>query len=459
MADRLDPKGRKLRNGETYDAKTGRYRYSYFDSKGKRCQIYSWTLTKNDIVPAGKNQMSKGESLREKEQMVQLDIANDIDSSKGNMTVYELMKRYVNLKWKEVRETTRNGYRTQLKFMEKNPFGRRKIKTIDPTEAEEWIQELHDKYGKNYSTLHTLRGILRPAFAMAKKSKWITDNPFDFSLNKKRYGGTRTRDAISKSDMKRFLDFARTDKHFSKYFYGFYILFNTGLRISEFCGLTEDDIDFEKHQINVERQLIRIHDGDKLLYFIEEPKTKFGVRKIPMFSDVETAFKEVIKNRPKVKNEQVVWNQDHTKCASGFLWLDKNNQIEVAQHWQNHLRWAVNKYNRLFKEEIKDLSPHVCRHTFCTNCAAGGMSPKTLQLIMGHSSIQISLDIYVHLEEKDVQHEFFNMVKNRNYDFSPRDRVREFVAPDDDEGELSEPDDEELPDDDDDVEDGFENIG
>ena len=449
MADRLDPKGRKLRNGETYDEKTGRYRYSYFDVKGKRCQVYSWTLTKNDTVPAGKNQKSSGESLREKEQKILVDIVNSIDSEEGNMTVYELMKRYVNLKWKDVRETTRNGYRTQLKFMEKNPFGKRKIKTINFLEAEEWLQELHDKHKKNFSTLQTLRGILRPAFALAKRNRWILDNPFDFPMNKKRYGGTKTRNAISKKDMKRFLDFSRTDKHFNRYFYGFYILFNTGLRISEFCGLTPDDIDFENHYIKVERQLIRIHDGKKLKYFIEEPKTMYGKRKVPMFSDVEKAFKAVIENRPKIENEQVVWNQEHTKCASGFLWLDKNNQIEVAQHWQNHLRWAVNKYNRLFKEEIKDLSPHVCRHTFCTNCASGGMNPKTLQLIMGHSSIQVSLDCYVHLEEMDVKSEFFTMVNNRNYDFYSLDRIPEIVAPDDDAGELSEPDDDELPDDDD----------
>ena len=67
--------------------------------------------------------------------------------------------------------------------------------------------------------------------------------------------------------------------------------------------------------------------------------------------------------------------------------------------------------------------------------------------------------MYVHLEQKDVQYEFFNVVKNKNYDFYPLDRVPELVAPDDDEGKLSEPDYEELPDDDDDVEDGFKNVG
>ena len=90
---RKDPKGRNLRTGETYDEKTGRYRYSYQDSTGKRRQIYSWTLTKTDMVPTGKNQ-KPGESLREKEDAARSEIYHSIDSKGGNMTVYQLLERY-----------------------------------------------------------------------------------------------------------------------------------------------------------------------------------------------------------------------------------------------------------------------------------------------------------------------------------------------------------------------------
>ena len=121
--DRKDPRGRNLKNGETFDDKTGRYRYSYIDNDGKRKQIYSWTLTKNDRIPAGKKQKS-GESLREKIAVVQGNMANGINSSKGNMTVYELMKLHIDLVWNDVKESTRKGYRTNLKFMENNPFGK-----------------------------------------------------------------------------------------------------------------------------------------------------------------------------------------------------------------------------------------------------------------------------------------------------------------------------------------------
>lgn len=71
MAERYDSKGRKLKTGEYWDEKKGRYKYRYKDNDDKWCTIYSWTLTANDKIPVGKNQRS-GESLREKEAQVQI---------------------------------------------------------------------------------------------------------------------------------------------------------------------------------------------------------------------------------------------------------------------------------------------------------------------------------------------------------------------------------------------------
>ncbi|MDD3220053.1 MAG: tyrosine-type recombinase/integrase [Lachnospiraceae bacterium] len=277
------------------------------------------------------------------------------------MTVLDLMKRHIDLQWNGVKEPTRNGYRTQLNFMETDPMGKKKIKDVDSVIAEEWFQDLHESKGKNYSTLCTLRGILKPAFTRAKKARWVYDNPFDFPMQKKLYGENKTREAITRRDMRRFLDFTRTDKHFSRYFNGIYILFHTGLRISEFCGLTADDIDFKKHEIHVRRQLIRIHDGNKMLLYIETPKTKNSVRNVPMFSSVEEAFRDVIAKRPHLETEPVVWNQEHTEYATKFLWFDRDKHLEVAQHWQNHIRWTLQKFNKTYKEEItQPISPHVC---------------------------------------------------------------------------------------------------
>ena len=398
---RKDYKGRKLRAGESYNEKTGKYRYTYTNpATNVRTSVYAWTLTPKDKLPVGK----KGKSLREREDEINGEISNKLDSTRGNQTVYDLMKRYIDLKRKDVRESTQKGYTTQLKFMKKEPFGKRKIK--DVSLAEEWFSYLHEEKGKNYSSLHTLRGILRPAFAMAKKNRWVLDNPFDFPMNKKRYGGTKIREAITAKEMRYFLDFVRTDKSFCKYFNGFYLLFTTGLRISEFCGLTINDIDFVKKIIRVRRQLIRSYMNGKVEYYIEETKTEKGERIVPMLFGVEEVLREVIANRPKLSNEPIVWNKEHTMSATGFLWFDKNLNLEVAQHWQNHMRWAVSKYNKTYKKEIPNISPHICRHTFCSICASGGMSPKVLQSIMGHSSIEITMNVYTHLSESDLLDSF-----------------------------------------------------
>ena len=414
MAERYDGKGRKLKTGEYFDEKTGRYKYRYKDTNGKLQTIYSWTLTHNDKIPSGKNQMS-GESLREKEAQVQKDLLEEIDSSGGNMSLYTLMEMYIQTRWKDVKASTQSGYTTQLNFMRENDFGKRKINSITETDAIMWFDELHEKEGKNYSSLCTLRGILRPAYTMAKKNRWVRDNVFDFQMMKKRYGGSKTREAITRAEMKHFLDFIRYDKHFKIYFDEIFILFHTGLRISEFCGLTIDDIDFKGHTIHIWKQLIRtMVDGESTMYIEDTTKTTAGERYVPMSDMVEQCFRRCIAKRPTFDKEPSVKTLDGKLEISGFIFFDKDAHITVAQHWENHLRWAVSKHNRIYKEELPPISPHVCRHTFCSNMASSGMNPKSLQYIMGHSDFGITMNVYTHIESGDTTEEYRRLVGSLN---------------------------------------------
>ena len=445
MAERYDGKKRKLQTGEYWDEKTGRYKYRYKDNGGKWCTIYSWTLTHNDKIPAGKNQKS-GESLREKEAQVQKDLLEDINSSKGNMSLYDLMELYIQTRWKDVKQTTKAGYTTQLNFMRDEPFGQKKIKDITESDALLWFDELHEKQGKNYSTLQTLRGILRPAYTMAKKNHWVRDNAFDFPMLKKRYGGTKTREALTRADMRRFLGFIQYDRNFRKYYDGVYILFNTGLRISEFCGLTIEDLDFANHTIRVNKQLLRgMVDGKNQYYIEDTAKTEAGERYVPMSNDVERAFKNVIKNRPRFDVEPSVQSLDKKIDISGFLWFDKNKNLEVAQHWENHFRWSLQKFNRIYKDELEDVTPHVARHTFCSNMASAGMAPKVLQYIMGHSDISVTLNVYTHVEAASVTDEYRRITESLNtkqYTMYSHNHKQDSYIPDTYDDEYDEIDDE-----------------
>lgn len=436
---RLDGKGRKLQTGEYWDEKTGRYKYRYKDVNDKWQTVYSWTLTHNDKVPLGKNQ-KRGESLREKKALIQKDLVEEIDSSGGNMTVLALMERYIETRWRDVKQTTRNGYTTQLNFMRTNDFGKKRIKDVTEDMAVLWYDELHEKYGKNYSTLCTLRGILRPAFAMAKKNGYVRQNPFSFEMLKKRYGGSKSREAITKEEMKQFLDFVRYDKHFRIYFDGMFILFNTGLRISEFCGLTVSDIDFKNHTIQVNKQLVRnMIDGKSTIYIEDTTKTEAGVRYVPMSDDVETCFKRAISRIPakeKIK-PTVITSLDKKLKVQGFIWFDKNQSVEVALHWENHFRWALQKHDKIYAEELRfgkgTITPHVCRHTFCSNMASSGMAPKTLQYIMGHSEIGITLNVYTHVETGNATEELrrlTSMINGKHYQiYDLKKREADYFVP------------------------------
>lgn len=93
--------------------------------------------------------------------------------------------------------------------------------------------------------------------------------------------------------------------------------------------------------------------------------------------------------------------------------------------------------------------PHICRHTFCSMCACAGLSPKTLQMIMRHSSIEFTLNVYTHLEAGNIKEQFFNMAQSKQYNFYSFDRATAVVSLNEDYDEEPEPNFDEEADDED----------
>ena len=390
MSDRRDSKKRKLWAGESQD-KDGRYVYKYTDAFGKRKAVYSWRLTEADATPKDKK---KDLSLREKEKQIQRDLSNNIATDGGNMTVLDLVKRYVSQK-RGVRHNTEANYKFVINIIAKEPFGQKRIDKVKLSDAKAWLIKLQDD-GRGYSTIHTVRGVIRPAFQMAMDDDLIRRNPFEFQLCTVVVNDSVTREAITRKQERQFLDFIKNDKHFCRYYDGIYILFHTGLRISEFVGLTIADIDFRNRKINVDHQLQRKRNME---YIIEETKTEAGVRQIPMTDDVYECFQRIVANRKKPKVEPMIGGR------TGFLYLDKNEMPMVALHWEKYFQHIREKYNSIYRVQMPTITPHVCRHTFCSNMAKSGMNPKTLQYIMGHSDISVTLNTYTHVKFEDAEEE------------------------------------------------------
>ena len=387
---RRDNRNRILRNGES-QRKDGRYAFKYIDATGKPQFVYSWKLEKTDKLPTGKRDDL---SLREKEKLIQKDIDDQIVPRGGEMTVEKLVRKYL-IQKTGVRHNTEANYNFVLNIIKKEEFGKRRIDKVKQSDAKCWLIKLQQD-GRGYSSIHSIRGVVRPAFQMAVDDDLIRKNPFEFQLATVVVNDSVTREAITRKQERAFLEFMASDKHFCKYYDGIYILFKTGLRISEFVGLTLADVDMKNRKINISHQLQRKRNME---YVIEDTKTSSGTRVIPMTDDVYECFKRIIANRKKPKVEPMICGK------SGFLYLDKNDMPMVALHWEKYFQHICEKYNSIYKVQMPKITPHVCRHTFCSNMAKSGMNPKTLQYIMGHSDIGVTLNTYTHIGFEDAQEE------------------------------------------------------
>ena len=396
---RKDNKGRILRNGEIQE-RNGRYRFKYIDTFGDPKYVRSWRLDVHDPMPAGKKPEP---SLRELEKRIAADMIDQIVPEGGRLTVSDLVEKYVSLR-NGVRPSTEAGYKTVINILKKDPFGSQRIDKVKVLDAQEWLVKLQ-KNGRGYSSIHTIRGVLRPAFQLAVDNDYVRKNPFAFDLGTVIYNDSVTREALSRDDERKFLKFVKEDSHFCKYYDGIYILFNTGLRISEFVGLTLKDIDFENMKINVDHQLQR---NNGIGYNIRDTKTESGGRLVPMTEEVAECFKRIIQNRKTPKVEPMV------DGYVGFLFLDKDEHPMVAMHWEKYFQHIVEKYNNIYKIQMPKVTPHVCRHTFCSRMASARMNPKTLQYIMGHSDISVTLNTYTHLGFDDALEEMTRISKAKD---------------------------------------------
>lgn len=328
------------------------------------------------------------------------DLEDGIVLCGGELTVLMLVQKYISQKT-GVRHTTKAGYKTVVNILKKEAFGSKRIDKVKLSDAKGWLIQLQAN-GRGYSSIHSIRGVLRPAFQMAVDDDLIRKNPFEFQLCTVVVNDSVTREAITRKQERMLLEFIRNDKHFCKYYDGIYILFKTGLRISEFVGLTMNDLDFEERTITINHQLQRRSD---MVYIIEETKTTNGTRVLPMTEDVYDCFQCIISQRKKPKKEPKI------DGYSGFLYLDKNDMPMVALHWEKYFEHIIIKYNSIYKEELPKVTPHVCRHTYCSNMAKSGMNPKTLQYLMGHADIGVTLNTYTHIGLDDAKEELERVTK------------------------------------------------
>ena len=381
---RTDKRGRILKSGESQRA-DGTYQYRYKDCVGKLHYVYASTLDK----------------LRKKEATIQTDLRDGIDYAAGEATVYELVERYAGVK-RDLSKNSQRAYTTVLKYLKGSSFGQKKIRDVKKSDAKVFYVKLHDE-GKKRNTIMVYQNLLRPAFEMAVEDDMIRKNPFGFKLADVLPADAEKRVALTREQQVVYLQSERA--FMSGSFYNdIEILMNTGLRVSELYGLTLDDLDIGRRCVHVTKQLCRTAENP---YFITHPKTDAGIRTIPLNDVAILALKRAIKERKTPKEEMVV--DGHSR----FLFLDKDGRPKVAMHLQGHMRSLQQRILKDYDPDFPKVTPHVLRHTYCTNMQQAGLDVKSLQYILGHSDASVTLNIYSHTDFASAQKAVDRLVVNQ----------------------------------------------
>ena len=272
MANRKDAKGRVLKAGES-QRKDGSYMYRYTDIRGERRSVYAPDLKK----------------LREKEQIIQKDLNAGIDYRAGNVTVIELVQRYLGLK-KNLRKSTLESYSVHLERLASIDFAYMKIRDVKRSDVQKMLADLNAK-GLKTGTIKGTMSIVRPAFQMAYEEDIIRKDPFSAKVFECLPNDKTKREPLTPYQQKSLLEFTRCNTPWNKYYDLINVLLGTGMRVGEFCGLTVDDIDFENRRISINKQIA--FGTDRKIY-VEAPKTDSGVRFIPIIPQIYCSLKNLI---------------------------------------------------------------------------------------------------------------------------------------------------------------------
>ncbi len=400
---RKDLRGRALKQGEIQRKDDLRYMYTYTDPLGRRKYIYA-----NDLA-----------ELREKERRLQRDQLDGLDLyAAGKATINDTFDRYMSTKY-ELRDSTRDGYIYFYDHFVRDTFGLKKLIDVKYSDVLQFYYYLLNDLGVSISSVETVHGLLHPTFNLAVRDDIIRKNPTDgvmAEIAKKTDKNAGIRHALTRDQQRVFMDYMAKHPVYYHWWPIFTVLLGTGLRIGECIGLRWEDLDFEKRIISVNHSISYRYStrNKQMTISVSLPKTKAGIRTIPMLDIVKDAF-EFEKEEQSVSggNNQIV------DGMGGFIFCNRWGQIHNPQTINDTIRRICKNYNaeeslNAKKENrepimLPDFSCHHLRHTFATRLCETETNLKVIQDVMGHKSIETTMNIYAEATLQMKQQSFENL--------------------------------------------------
>lgn len=281
------------------------------------------------------------------------------------------------IKGDNIRYGTRHAYITRFENRIDPIIGPMVLSDVKPMDCQMVLTSAQNE-GEKPGSVRKLRVIMREFFEAAKDNELINDNPIRKSVTYAKEEPAERR-VLTVSEEQKLLDTAEGHPYYPIFAFGL----QTGMRVGELTGLKWEDIDWTTRTLDVERSLE--YRSDRQQFVENPPKSRAGFRTIPLTReaiDILRSVKESSQNLP------------HVEPYGSFVFRNS----EGKPPFRGNLNRALRELSR--KADIESLSMHTLRHTFATRCIESGMRPKTLQKILGHSTLNLTMNLYVHVTDE-----------------------------------------------------------
>lgn len=325
----------------------------------------------------------------------------------GDMLVDDWYKFWItNYKEGIVADNTTKNYKNRYNANIKKEIGNMKLCDVKQLHCQRIMNDMFENGRYSYGTMELTQITLHAIFKGAIENGYLYKNPAE-GLKLKRRDEEEERRVLTRDEQRTFKEYAKN----SLYSNAYCLVLETGLRAGEVGGLKWEDIDFENKVLYVKRTILQ--DAKKGGFYYGTPKTKQSKRKIPLTNEAISILKDqkVLQNKLKLKSKE--WNTEW----NGLVFTTVNGNPVGSSTFRMMMIRIVNNINLDRKcnsedgmyEEFAHAYMHALRHTFATRCIENGIQPKTLQKILGHSSLSVTMDLYVHVTDDHIFEEIEKM--------------------------------------------------
>lgn len=302
-------------------------------------------------------------------------------------TINQITEEWKEEKKKYVKKSTYAAYQLLIQNHIKPYFG--DLYEVNEEKVQQFVFDKLDA-GLSEKTIRDIIIVLKMILKFGIKNGYLEYIQIDAKFPSKQE--KKDLDVLSKADQKKFMEHLRNNFTFKNL--GIFICLSTGMRIGEICGLRWCDVDTVEGVIKVRHTLQRIYiiEGEtrhtELL--LDTPKTANSVRDIPMSSELL----KMLKSLNKVVNEN---------------YYVISNDIKPIEP-----RTYRNYYKKLCKQlDIPELKFHGLRHSFATRCIESKADYKTVSVLLGHSNISTTLNLYVHPNKEQKKKTIDKMLRSQ----------------------------------------------